>query len=140
LFFLEDLPYATSSYSSALTNNNTFFIRFYASEEALYYYEAIQMNFSKSGLYAISSDSTLDTFGLIYNNSFDQASADTNLLAWNDDRMDSTQFQILLNVDAADKHILVLTTKNAWEIGEFSIIARGPGKVAFSPAMPPGMS
>jgi hypothetical protein len=82
----------------------------------------------------------MDTVGYVYDNSFDLLSPSTNLVAWNDDGMENSQFQILLNFQSTRKYIFVLTTRQEFVAGRFLIIARGPGKIGFSPLILPGMS
>jgi hypothetical protein len=98
------------------------------------------MNFSKNGLYSISSNSTIDTIGYIYNNSFDRLSPSSNLLAWNDDGPGDSQFGLLLNFKAHYNYILVVTTYAEALTGRFFITARGPGQVVFYQLISPGMS
>jgi hypothetical protein len=125
-FFVDYLPFTTSTYSSTLTANSTFFTRFNGTRGSLYYYQAIQMNFSTNGVYRISSNSTMNTIGYIYNNSFDLWSPGSNLLAWNDDGAHNSQFEIQLNFNGTSKYILVFTTLNcntrSWRSCFFSIV------------------
>jgi hypothetical protein len=98
------------------------------------------MNFSTNGLYTISSNSTMDTYGFIYNNSFDRLIPNNNLLTWDNDRAGNKQFQMLLNFTATYNYILVLTTYTGMVFGSFSVIVWGPGEVGFSLMVEPGMS
>ena len=97
------------------------------------------MNFSINGLYGISSNSSMDTFGYIYNNSFDPLTPSMNLVSWANDGDDNQQFQMVLNYKADFTVILVVTTNTEAIAGPFSVIARGPGTVTFTQLKQPGL-
>ncbi|CAF4519539.1 unnamed protein product, partial [Rotaria sp. Silwood2] len=86
-----------------------------------------------SGTYAIETSSSMDTYGYLYNNTFDPASISTNLLAENDDGPSSTNFQISIYLQALTRYIVVVTTYDPSTTGTFSIVASGIASVIFSP-------
>ena len=134
------VSYTTSTFSSTLTMNSTMFTRHNGNAWGLYYCEVIELNFSTNGFYSIESNSSIDLYGFIYNNSFDSLSPSTNRLTWDNDNAGNRQFQILLNVNGANNYILVVTTFAINVVGPFSIIIRGLADVGFSPSIQPGMS
>lgn len=87
---------------------------------------------SKSGTYALLSDSNIDTYGLIYENHFNSTSLDENLLMQNDDGPRGNQFQLIIYLEAAVNYILVVTTYTANVKGSFSVTGRGVGSVGFT--------
>lgn len=105
--------------------------------EQFYYYEATQLNVSITGYYTIRSSSglvTMDTYGYIYNNTFNASISRINLLQENND--DAGKFQFLLNITllSSAQYTMVVTTYLPRNIGSFSIFAIGPGSVYFSQA------
>ena len=97
------------------------------------------MNFTTTGMYTISSDSTINTFGCIYNNSFDILYPNSSLSEWNDDGGGNQQFKMMLNINATYNYILVVTTYGQIVVGSFSVTAHGPGEVVFSQLTASGM-
>jgi hypothetical protein len=88
------------------------------------------MNVSISGSYEFISNSSVDTYGFIYRNSFNATSPNENLLTQNDDSLDGSQFQIKISLESTANYILV-TTYTGNVKGSFSLIASGTGSVSF---------
>lgn len=119
-------------YSAALTAASPTYCRQNTCHILLFYYQAIQITVATIGTYTIVSDSAFDTFGYIYNNSFNSSFPNLNLLSVNDDGGDANQFMLIVDLQPITKYILVVTTSYANVIGAFSIIiAIGPGPVIF---------
>ena len=96
------------------------------------YYEAVKINVHTPGNYSIRSISALDTFGSLYNDTFDPTYPSLNLLQSNDDGAGSSQFFLSLVLQTMIDYILVATTFSPMETGEFSIIVQGPATVNFT--------
>jgi hypothetical protein len=112
-----DTSMGQSQYLSALTNSSQRLCR----ESAciyLEYFEAIEMTVSISGNYNIVCSSDMDTYGYIYNNSFDLYTTGTRFSC--------------LKLQSMTKYILVTTTYFTDVLGSFSIIANGPGIIHFT--------
>jgi len=86
------------------------------------------------GVYTITSNSSIDTYGYIYNTSFNPALPSENMLLSDDDGGGDHQFKLLLYLQSIIKYILVVTTYNENEQGGFIVIVTGPTLVSFSAA------
>lgn len=120
-----------SQYSSALTNVSQTFCRTEFCLRPNHYYEAFFINVSRAAYYRISCDSSIDTYGYIYNNSFNPAAPSKNLIAYNDDDNGNDQFLLSLYINTVAKYILVVSTNAVRVMGKFSIMATGHGSVSF---------
>jgi hypothetical protein len=119
------VPMFTSSYASALTVNHSVYCR-YNGTNVRYYYEAIQMTVSVSQNVTIISNSSLDTFGSVYDTNFEPWNASAYLLQYDDDSGGIRQFQLQLPLISGKSYILVVTTFNTTMTGSFSVTATSP--------------
>jgi hypothetical protein len=113
-----------SSYTSALTTNHSQYKRYNGT--STYFYEAIQMTVSVSQNVTIISDSSLDTFGSVYDTSFEPWNASANLLAFDDQSAGNDQFELHQLLNPGNTYILVVSTYWSWDTGSFSITATSP--------------
>ncbi|CAF3404586.1 unnamed protein product [Rotaria socialis] len=90
-----------------------------------YYYEAILVNVSAASNVTIMSKSNVNTYGYIYENSFDPSDSSLNLLVEDDNSGDNEQFQLSAFLQPSTIYILVATTSYPYVMGTFSIIATG---------------
>ncbi len=123
--------YVTSTFSSAWTSSSPTFTR-PGTTTGSYYYAAIQVSVSTSGNYGFGSGSSLDTYGYLYDGSFNPSNPSLNLVAQNDDGLGGLQFYISVYLLSGRKYTLVATTHNAGNIGSFTIAALGPNYLSFS--------
>jgi hypothetical protein len=79
-----------------------------------------------TGFYHISSQSIIDTYGYIYQDSFDPFNPSVNLILENDQSCPDEQFKLTVNLQVDIKYILVVTTALPDVTGEFSILVSGP--------------
>ena len=71
----------------------------------------------------------MDTYGYLYESSFDSSQPLRNLIASDDDSAGDRQFRIDHYLDSECKYILVVTTYNASVTGRFSINVVGPALI-----------
>ena len=121
-----------SYYSSALTSTSSSYCRVEPCPGALNNYEMIKINVYVPGSYSIRSNSSLDTFGYLYNSTFDLSYPSENLLQSNDDGSGSRQFLLSQVLQTMNDYILVATTFDPAITGAFSIIVQGPAAVTLS--------
>ena len=121
-------------YSSALKISSQMYCRIGICLAPNTYYEAIQIRVSTTGNYTIKCNSTMDTYGFIYNNSFDPSFPNLNLMSSDDESGGRFQFMIIIFLQSMTKYILVATTYFQNVIGPFAIVATGPGLLWFSQA------
>jgi hypothetical protein len=100
--------------------------------ELSYYFEAIRMSVVTNGVYTLSSHSTIDTYGYIYQDSFNLFNLSENLLSNDDNSCNNNQFKLINQLQIHTTYVLVLTTYYTDEIGNFSIIVTGPNEVILS--------
>jgi hypothetical protein len=130
LFNLVYLYAANTTYSSRWITSSPRFAR-YNGLNGTYYYEAIRVTVPVSGYYRFKSNSTVDTFGYLYIDSFLPMSPSMNLLAQNDDAGGNGQFQFTVNLQSNTRYILVVTTFGTNVIGTFDVIASGQVRLNF---------
>jgi hypothetical protein len=117
-------------YSSALSVVSQSYSRSDSACEAPnYYYEAIQVNAVEDGIYNLWSNSTMDTCGYLYNDTFNPFKPSTNLLVSDDDSNGGSQFKLTSCLRANTTYLLLVTTYYRNKVGPFSIFVSGPNNV-----------
>jgi hypothetical protein len=116
-------------YSSALTTMSASYARAGSSGPPSYYYEAIQVKVMEAAFYSLRSNSTIDTYGYIYNDTFNPCDPSLNLISEDDESGDSQQFQLISSLLVNTTYILVVTTYFTSKTGTFSILVSGPNNV-----------
>ncbi len=101
-----------------------------------YYYQAVQGTIDTSGTYSFSSSSSIDTYGYLYESSFDPSDPSHNLIASDDDGGGDRQFQISRYLQSGRTYILVVTTHRKNTTGNFSVRVSGPALVNLVPIKP----
>ena len=89
------------------------------------------MSVTKAGKYKFTSESNIDTYGYIYNSSFNPANPRMNLLAEDNDNGKKKQFQLKVNLQPWETYVLVTTTFLPSVRGSFSIAVSDPKLVNF---------
>lgn len=84
------------------------------------------------GLYAISSDSLIDTYGYIYKDHFNPLNPTENLISKDDGTCGHNQFKLFLNLQSSVTYVLVMTTYELETIGKFIVVASGPSDITFT--------
>jgi hypothetical protein len=118
-------PIFTSSYASALTANHSIYRR-YNRTSFRYYYEAILISSAVSQNVTIIGTSSMDTFGCIYDTTFEPWNASAHLVAFDDTWTGSGQFRLEDFLDSWSTHILVVSSYSPWDNGSFSVMATSP--------------
>jgi len=119
-----------TEYSSSLSVNSHRCNRLKGCRLLNYYCEMIEINTREEGLYTITSHSSKDLFGYIYENNFTLFDLNINAIESDDDSHYNSQFKISLYRQANSSFILIVTTAQALEQGDFSIIVHGPSTVS----------
>jgi len=130
-FIADDVkPIVQSNYSSELNNKSQkhSHLNCYPFE---YYYDAIQIDVNTSGYYMFLSKSTFNTYGYLYEYSFDPHSSEDRSLARYDYPCKDYNFKMTTYLQFNITYVLVITTPydrmNAQ--GPFSVIISGSDKV-----------
>ncbi len=97
-----------------------------------HYYEAIQVNIVESGCYQFSSNSTIDTYGFIYENNFDPFNPTMNELAEDDDGNNNNQFKLIISMQVNTTYVLIVTTHDPNVTGVYSVLVTGPNNVSLN--------
>ncbi|CAF1020654.1 unnamed protein product [Adineta steineri] len=114
-------------YASKLaTNSSTYSLDCSSSSS---YYEAIQVNVRRSGVYTFFSKSNIDTYGSIYKDYFNPFNPMENRLLYDDNSCNQRQFGFKIALETGISYILVVTTNDYRELGAFSIFVSGPDNV-----------
>lgn len=93
-----------SIYSSSLTNSSEIFC-FQECPSSNPFYEGIELIASESTVYVIASESTIDTYGFIYNNSFDPRYPSLNLIQKDDDSGVNANFLFNMHLDKSIRYM-----------------------------------
>jgi hypothetical protein len=79
----------------------------------------------------------MDTYGCLYNSSFDPSYPSRNLIDCNDDDGGDRQFRIIAPLTSESVYVLIATTYSSGVVGRFSVFAYGYSPVqliAFTPS------
>lgn len=102
----------------------------------LSYYQAYRFTVSTSGNYSFSTNSSFDTYGVLYNNPMDPSNSSGNMITFNDDGAGAAQFKITAPLDVSNTYVLVVTTFGDHITGAFQLITSGPSVVALNSFTP----
>ncbi|CAF3810862.1 unnamed protein product [Adineta steineri] len=119
-----------SIYSSVLTEKHSTYSRT-GCDLSNHYYEAIQMHVNDSRYYTLNSDSSIDTYGYMYTDSFYPTGRFTNLIMKDDESFGEHQFEMRTFLRSTTANILVITTYDPNVTGSFSIIVSGINNITF---------
>lgn len=102
------------------------------------YYHAYRFTVSVSGMYMFSTNSSIDTYGLLYDGEMDPSFPSNSLLANNDDGGPGygLQFKIIANLQAGSTYAIVVTTHGALITGAFRLVASGPVLLTLNSFLP----
>ncbi|CAF4022554.1 unnamed protein product [Rotaria sp. Silwood1] len=100
--------------------------------DSAFFYEAIQLNVTVNGYYTFVCNSSMDTYGYLYNNTFNPAYPAMNVLTKNDNAGGNLQFMLSRSLQTLSRYILVVTTYYKNITGPFTITAMGSASVGFS--------
>jgi len=93
--------------------------------ENRYYFESIQVNVLIKGTYIFTSNSSINTYGYLYDDQFNPADLSLKLISENDDSNGQGQFRIAAILQSHRIYILVVTTFSPATTGQFSIVSSG---------------
>jgi len=95
-----------------------------------YYCELIEIRTREEGEYTITSHSTKDLYGYIHKNNFTLFDLNINKIESDDNSHYNYQFKITLHCPPDSSFILIVTTTQEFEQGDFSITVHGPSTVS----------
>lgn len=98
----------------------------------LSYYQAYQFTVPTSGNYTFLTNSSIDTYGVLYNNPMDPSNSSDNMIAFNDDGAGAAQFKITVTLHAGNMYVLVVTTFGDHITGAYQLITSGPSVLALN--------
>ncbi|CAF5116492.1 unnamed protein product, partial [Rotaria magnacalcarata] len=98
-----------------------------------FYFLAIKIKISSSGIYTIVCESGIDTYGCLYNESFLPSSQNSKLISTDDDSGSKKNFKLIANLTTTESMILVVTTYNAEQTGAFKVTVYGSEKAILTP-------
>jgi hypothetical protein len=122
----------TTVYASVLSNDSASFSR----EKCVlpnFFYVALEFNVSIHGYYSIWSESTINTYGYLYDDVFSPYQPNMNQLASDYGGCGDGQFGIVYMLLTHTRYVFVVTTRLPNETGNFLLKAYGPASVHFIP-------
>jgi hypothetical protein len=96
------------------------------------YYQALRFNISVSGTYEFSSESSMETYGYLYRDTFDPVDPSRNLIANSNSSCANQQFWLQPFLQANSTYILLVTTLHANMTGALSVMSQGVANVSFT--------
>jgi hypothetical protein len=105
--------------SSALTTKSQMYSQDCSQDN--FYYDAFEIKVPETRYYTIWSSSNIDTYGYIYENSFDSLNPSENLWMKDDDGGSNGQFKFEIPLYVDTTYILVITTYYPKTPGEIKI-------------------
>ena len=124
------MPTVQSTYSSALNGSSETFPR-NKWGTSKFYYQALQINVSISEQYGFSSNSSIGTYGYLYQYTFDPMNPSRNLISQNGAGCDNRQFWLQSSLQRDTVYVLVVTTSVEDVMGAFSIVSKGVANLTF---------
>ncbi len=97
-----------------------------------YHYETIQVNVDETSTYSFDSNSTIITYGYLYEDNFDPFDPTKNLLTQSNYSCGGFHFQFAAHLQFNTTYVLVVTTFEANVQGEFSVFVIGPNNVSLN--------
>ena len=131
LFRLEPPPLVHSTYASQLNTSSETLSRDHCAA-LTYYYEAMRINVAIDGYYTFCSNSSIDTYGYIYPNTFDLFDLSSDLLADDNDGCGNQQFRLCVYLETNASYVLLVTTNDAGVTGAFSVMVLRGAEVSFT--------
>ena len=126
LLILAPTPLLSGTYESEWNITTQQYDR-YGGDNPFYYFEAIQVTVPVSGSYTFVCNSTIDSYGYLYNDTFNPYHPSANFLQADDDRAGNHQFLLNSPLSVNGKYVLVPTTFIVNKTSKFSIIGYGFG-------------
>ncbi|CAF4899631.1 unnamed protein product, partial [Rotaria sp. Silwood1] len=117
-----------TSYSGVLNNTSPTFYR--TGNLNIFYFEPIKVTTNTTGNYTFISNSSIDSYGYLYVNSFNLSNITSNRVTSDDDSGGNVQFLITYILQAGTTYILIFTTYSPNVTTSFSIMALGPERVS----------
>ena len=114
--------------AAAWTGNSPVYAR-HGETDVQYHYGTFEVTVSSNGTYIFTCNSSIDSFGYLYNGSFFPASPSLNLFTFNDDGGGNGQFRITADLQTNVAYVLVATTYNTNATGSYDVTASGFARV-----------
>ena len=129
----------SSTVNGSLTNGSAEFVR-PNGFGTRYYYHAYTVTVSTAGTYSFTTASSIDTYGLLYDGTFNPSNSASSLLMSNDDGGIGLQFKITTLLESNKTYTLVVTTHGSSVVGSYSLIASGPVQLSLIMFVPSTIS
>lgn len=121
-----------ASQSLSLTNNTPTYSRT-GCGLVNYRYIVVGINVSETNYYLITTNSQMDTYGIIYGKIFYAHNPRLNAILEDDNSGHNNQFKILIRFQMNTTYMLVITTSNRNAFGSFSIHIFGSNPISINP-------
>ncbi|CAM4759723.1 unnamed protein product [Rotaria magnacalcarata] len=126
------LPTTTTTSTSTTTTTKTDgkYIHYLArTADASYYYKLLKVTVTTNGYYNFRTDSSIDTYGYLYQKHFNAQSTLENLVVYNDDAGGKLLFLLSYNIQSGITYYLVTTTYFPLITGLLTVVISGPAEV-----------
>jgi len=97
-----------------------------------YYYEAVEINLIETGHYIIISNSTIHTYGFMYEDHFNVFNSKMNLILEDDSNNRNPLFKIIIRLQMNTNYILIVAKSDPNVTEAFSVLVFGPNNVSMN--------
>ena len=132
LFHTAPAPVKYSSYFNGELNSSSAVFARPLGFGRLTYYQAYQFTVPINGTYSFTTNSSFDTYGLLYEDPMDPSLPSGNLIASDDNGGIGVQFKITTTLVTGTTYVLVVTSHGDHVTGSFGLIASGPLQVSLT--------
>lgn len=125
------------TFTSEWSRDSLTFRRPNATQSGNFYYQAVLITVSRTGVYTIRSESSINTMGFLYSPSFDKRKPRQDLIDSDDNSAGNRQFRLRRTLTVNQRYYLVVTTFSPSITGSFTIVISGPKEVDVIPITGP---
>ena len=130
IFHLIVVPSSVQSRNTSMWVNDSSKLSIINTSISTYYYVAFEISVVVASNYSFSTESNINTYGYIYNNTFHPDNSSLNLLIVGSNNSGNGQFKLTVFLQPWTSYILVVTTFSVNVTGGLLIVASGPTTVA----------
>ena len=122
----------TATYASSLTSSSPYVCYRGFCSAASYFIEPVLISVPVTGTYQLYTQSSMDTFGFLYQSVFDIRFFFVNLMGYDDDSNGNGQFKLQTTLQANTPYIILVSTYDPNVTGAFTLVGSGAGRLTLT--------
>lgn len=131
-FGLADRSSNENTFTFSLTGTSPIICPDYFCSDSYHFIAPVLISVRTTGIYKLSTQSNMDTYGYLYQPMFDVRFIYLNLIDEDDDSFGDGQFEIENTFQANQSYVVVVSTYNPYEMGIFTAVGTGPDLLNFT--------